>query len=32
MNKRHWISVILSGSLPEEELFRLIRLSYDLTR
>lgn len=32
MNKRHWISVILDGELPREEVCRLIDLSYDLTK
>ena len=31
MNKRHWISVILDGTMPEEELTLLIRDSYRLT-
>ena len=32
MNKVHWNSVILDGSVPEEEIFRMIRMSFDLTR
>ena len=31
MNKRHWISVILNGSVPEDFTERLIEKSYDLT-
>ena len=31
MNKRHWISVILDGSMEEAEICRLIQESYDLT-
>lgn len=31
MNKNHWISVVLKGDLPEEELKKLIKLSYELT-
>ena len=31
MNKRHWISVILDGTLPEAELAALIRDSHRLT-
>ena len=31
MNKKHWISIILDGSMKEEEICRLIQDSYDLT-
>ena len=31
MNKQHWISVILDGSMTEEEVFRLICDSHALT-
>ena len=31
MNKRHWISVILDGSLSDSDLYRLIGDSYALT-
>lgn len=31
MNKAHWISVVLDGSVPQEKLFALIDMSYDLT-
>lgn len=32
MNKRHWITLALDGSFPEEELCRLVDESYLLTR
>lgn len=31
MNKRHWVSVILNGTVPDAEIERLIYESYDLT-
>ncbi len=31
MNKDHWISIVLDGDMPLEELHRLIGLSYELT-
>ncbi|MCC8181366.1 MAG: MmcQ/YjbR family DNA-binding protein [Clostridiales bacterium] len=31
MNKQHWISIILDGSMEEEDILRLIQDSYDLT-
>lgn len=31
MNKKYWISVVLEGSLPDEEIHKLIDLSYQLT-
>ena len=31
MNKEHWISVLLDGSVPAEELAPLIELSWQLT-
>lgn len=31
MNKRHWVSIILDGRLPDREIARLIEESYDLT-
>ena len=31
MNKEKWITVILDGTVPEEEIFGLIDLSYELT-
>lgn len=32
MNKVHWNGVILDGSIPQEEIFRWIRNSYDLIK
>lgn len=31
MNKEHWITVLLDGSVPPGEIFPLIDLSYELT-
>lgn len=31
MNKEHWITVLLDGSVPEEQLRQMVELSYDLT-
>ena len=30
MNKKHWVTVLLDGSVPSEELYRLIDASYSL--
>lgn len=32
MNKTHWISVVLSSDVPDEDIFELIRLSYGITK
>ena len=32
MNKRHWGSIILDGSMTEEQVFQLIAESYTLTQ
>ena len=32
MNKDHWITVYIDGDVPEQELYELIRHSYDLTK
>lgn len=32
MNKEHWISIVLDGSVPDEEIFHLLDLSYNLTK
>lgn len=32
MNKRHWITLLLDGSVDEKALFALIDRSYELTR
>ena len=31
MNKQHWISIILDGSMEREDILRLIQDSFDLT-
>ncbi len=31
MNKKHWLTVLLDGALPEEELRFLLDMSYELT-
>ncbi len=31
MNKEHWISVFLDGTVPAEEIYPLIRMSFQLT-
>ena len=31
MNKEHWISVLLNGSVPKQKICDLIDMSYDLT-
>ncbi len=32
MNKEHWISVLLNGTVPAEKIISLLELSYDLTK
>lgn len=32
MNKEHWLSVLLDGSVAMEEIYRLIDTSYELTQ
>lgn len=32
MNKEHWVTVLLDGSLPLSEICSLIDMSYDITR
>ena len=32
MNKSNWVNLLLDGSLPEEEIIRLLELSHDLTK
>lgn len=32
LNKEHWNSVILDGTVPEQDIKRMIRESYDLTK
>jgi predicted DNA-binding protein (MmcQ/YjbR family) len=31
MNKKHWLTVLIDGSLPQEDIIMLINQSYDLT-
>lgn len=31
LNKQHWNSIILDGTIPEEDIRRMIEESYDLT-
>ena len=32
MNKRHWLSILLKGDFPKEQVYSLIDLSYTLTK
>lgn len=32
LNKKHWNTIICSGQLPDEEIFDLVRHSYELVR
>lgn len=32
MNKEHWLTVVLDGTVPEEEIFDLVDLSFTLTK
>ncbi len=32
MNKTHWLTVILDGSVPETEVYNLIDISYEMTK
>lgn len=32
MNKEYWITIILNSNFPEENIYNLIDLSYDLTK
>ena len=32
MNKEHWNTVYIGGDVPEQELYEMIRHSYDLTK
>ena len=29
MNKNHWITILLNGSVPDDQIFSLLELSYD---
>lgn len=32
MNKEHWITVLLDGTVPKQKIYELIDISYDLTK
>lgn len=32
MNKKHWITIILDGTVADEEIYNLLDMSYELTR
>lgn len=32
MNKKHWVTAILDGSISHEEIMKLIETSYELTK
>ena len=32
MNKEYWITILLDGTVPEQKIFDLIDISYDLTK
>ena len=32
MNKEHWLTIVLDGTVPEHEIFTLIDQSFDLTK
>lgn len=32
MNKKHWITIVLDGEFPDDELYALIDESHGLTR
>lgn len=31
MNKKHWLTIILNGTVADDEVYRLLDLSYELT-
>lgn len=31
MNKTHWISILLNGTAPDETIYQLLDMSYDMT-
>lgn len=31
MNKKHWISILLNGTVPDETVYQLLDISYELT-
>ena len=32
MNKKHWLTILLDGSVTEEQIYNLLDISYELTR
>jgi len=32
MNKEHWITILLNGQVPQQKIYDLIQLSYQLTK
>ena len=32
MNKRHWITIILDGTVSDQEIYHLLDLSYEITK
>lgn len=32
MNKQHWLTIILNGTVPDHEIYNLIDLSYKMTK
>ena len=30
MNKNHWVSIVLDGSVPDDQITPLLELSYDI--
>lgn len=32
MNKQHWITISLDGSVPKEEIINLLHMSFDMTK
>lgn len=32
MNKSNWVTILLDGSVPDDEIIHLLTLSYDLTK
>ena len=32
MNKKHWLTILLDGSVPNEQIAQLLNISYELTK
>lgn len=32
MNKTHWITIVLNGTIPNEQVYNLLDMSYELTK